>query len=87
MTKPKFLFGDIVVVDEYNIGVVVKSWLGNYRTENNYDVYVRMYNGIKNYNESEVDRYRVRHKYLDEQEIGWQNSQNLKRFKAFYFKR
>ena len=72
MIKAKFLFGDTVVVDEENIGLIVKTWespIGIF----NYDVYVRMYNGIENYKESEIERYRVRHKYLDEQEIRWQN--------------
>lgn len=64
----KFCFGDIVVVEETLIGVVVKCWVGSV-SGNNYDVYVRMFNGIKNYQEHEIERYMVRHKYLDEQEI------------------
>ena len=51
----KFCFGDIVVVDRVNIGVVVKSWI----TSNNtiiHDVYVRMYNSIKQYKEEEIQR-------------------------------
>lgn len=69
--RTKFLFGDIVVVDDNQIGVIVKSWLdglGFY-----YEVYVRSYNCIKNYRESEIERYRVRHKYLSEEEMEWQN--------------
>ena len=70
--RPLFLFGDIVVVDVDQIGVVVKTW------ENNkgytYEVYVRSYNKINTYEEREIDRYRVRHKYLDEEELMWQNS-------------
>ena len=70
--RPLFLFGDIVVVDVNQIGVVVKTW------ENNkgytYEVYVRSYNKINTYEEREMDRYRVRHKYLDEEDLMWQNS-------------
>ena len=70
--RPLFLFGDIVVVDVDQIGVIVKTW------ENNkgytYEVYVRSYNKINTYEEREMDRYRVRHKYLDEEELMWQNS-------------
>lgn len=66
-----FCFGDIVVVEGQYIGVVVKSWTGR---EPNYDVYVRMYNKIVNYKESEMQRYMVRHKYLDEQEIEYQRN-------------
>ena len=66
----KFCFGDIVVVEGNLIGVVVKSWTGS--MGHNYDVYVRMFNGIKNYNEDEIERYMVRHKYLSEEEIEYQ---------------
>lgn len=47
----KFCFGDIVVVEGNLIGVVVKSWISR---ENNYDVYVRLFNGIVNYKGLEV---------------------------------
>ena len=67
----KFCFGDIVVVDDIQIGVVVKCWCGN-TTGNNYDVYVRSYNVIKNYNENEIERYMVRHKYLNDEEVEYQ---------------
>ena len=67
-----FLFGDIVVVDENEIGVIVKTW------ENvkgfTYEVYVRSYNAIFEYDENKIDRYIVRHKYLSEEELEWQNS-------------
>lgn len=65
----KFCFGDIVVVEENLIGVVVKSWVTYSigKEIKNYDVYVRMKNGIQNYREDEIERYMVRHKYLDEQ--------------------
>ena len=71
--KPLFLFGDVVVVDVNLIGVVVKTWQrmeGSYY----YEVYVRNYNRITEYEEREIDRYRVRHKYLDEEELMWQNN-------------
>jgi hypothetical protein len=68
----KFCFGDIVVVDDYNIGVIVKSWESLSNGGYNYDVYVRMYDAIRNYNENEIERYMVRHKYLDEEELEYQ---------------
>lgn len=72
----KFCFGDIVVVEENLIGVVVKSWITYSKGEKtrNYDIYVRMYNGIKNYNEEEIERYMARHKYLSEEEIEYQRN-------------
>lgn len=73
MSRAKFLFGDIVVVEEDLIGVVVKTWEkmngGFY-----YEVYVRNYNAIIEYQEEEIDRYRVRHKELNAEELYWQNS-------------
>lgn len=69
----KLCFGDIVVVEEELIGVVVKCWGKSQQgKEPNYDVYVRMSNCIKNYPESEVERYMVRHKYLNEEELEYQ---------------
>ena len=70
--RPLYLFGDIVVVENFLIGVVVKTWedkIGFY-----YEVYVRSLNAIKQYGEEDVERYRVRHKELNEEEVYWQNS-------------
>lgn len=78
MAQQKFLFGDIVVVDDIEIGVVVKSWseerydLAEVVKSYNYDVYVRQYNLIRNYKEEDIQRYGVRHKYLNEEELGYQ---------------
>lgn len=68
----KFLFGDIVVVEDCLIGVIVKSWEST-RYGNSYEVYVRNYNGIAVYNEKDIERYKVRHKELNEEEIYYQN--------------
>jgi len=66
----KFCFGDIVVVDHSAIGVIVKSWIGKNGVE--HEVYVRDYNKISEYNESKIERYMVRHKYLNEEEVEYQ---------------
>lgn len=70
----KYTFGDIVVVDDIEIGVIVKCWIHptDNKKEYNYDVYVREYNAIKNYKEDEIQRYMVRHKYLSEEEQEYQ---------------
>lgn len=69
----KYCFGDIVIVDGNQIGVIVKSWEASLQgLPESHDVYVRSYNSIVNYPESEIRRYMVRHKYLDEQEMEWQ---------------
>ena len=66
----KFCFGDIVIVDKTEIGVIVKSWIGKNGVE--HEVYVRDYNKISEYNESKIERYMVRHKYLNEEEVEYQ---------------
>jgi hypothetical protein len=71
--KAKFLFGDIVVVENYFIGVVVKTWQGLNNGKYRYDVYVRSYNAIVEFDEKDIERYRVRHKELSEEEKDWQN--------------
>jgi len=69
----KYTFGDIVVVDGENLGVVVKSWVGvQPKGTHKHEVYVRMYNCIKEYEESQMERYLVRHKYLSDEEKEYQ---------------
>ena len=71
----KYCFGDIVIVDGNLIGVVVKSWERSLMGKpESHEVYVRAYNGIRTYPESEIRRYMVRHKFLDEQELDWQTN-------------
>ena len=68
----KFLFGDIVVVEKSLVGVIVKSWESNKRGRY-YEVYVRNYNKIVEYDERDIERYKVRHKELNEEEMYYQN--------------
>jgi len=65
----------MVIVENDLIGVVVKSFCRSDKdSELNYDIYVRMYNNIKNYPENQVERYMVRNKYLSDEEIEWQKN-------------
>ena len=66
-----FCFGDIVIVEDNLIGVVVKSWCKN-NNEIVHEVYVRSFNSIKEYNEKDIKRYMVRHKELNEEEMEYQ---------------
>lgn len=79
----ELLFGDIVVVEENLIGVVVKCWIGSALTKpiRKYDVYVREYNSIKSYDENNIERYRVRHKYLSKEELEYQQSDDFQFYK------
>lgn len=69
-----YTFGDIVVVDKENIGVIVESWLPIKNGCVKHEVYVRMYNCIKEYKEKEIQRYMVRHKYLSDEEKNYQSN-------------
>jgi len=60
-------FGDIVIVRDNLIGVVVKSW-----ESGSHEVYVRDFNGIMEYPEGELRRYLVRHKELSDEEMNYQ---------------
>ena len=72
----KFVFGDIVVVENNLIGVVVRDWISirEAKIEVRHEVYVREYNRIIEYPEDEIERYLVRHKELNEEEIEYQNN-------------
>ena len=73
----KYCFGDIVVVNGDEIGVIVKCWQRNAKgVPPTYDVYCRMSDTIDEFKEAEIRRYMVRHKYLDEQELQWNNNAN-----------
>jgi HD-GYP domain-containing protein (c-di-GMP phosphodiesterase class II) len=64
--------GTVVRLNTNQIGVVVRAWgklaLGTYE----YEIYNRMTNKIETYLEKDVERYRVRHKYLNEEEMEYQ---------------
>lgn len=68
----KFLFGDIVVINKNQIGVVLKTWDKISLNTYEYEIYNRMTNRIESYLENDVERYRVRHKYLNEEEMEYQ---------------
>ena len=70
----KFTFGDIVIVENNLIGVVVKSWYKSTLGTNppHHEVYVRSLNGIRDYKENKMRRYLVRHKELDDMELYYQ---------------
>ena len=74
----RFCFGDIVVVHGNEIGVVVKSWEpSGVCNEPEHEVYCRLLGDIVTLPESQIQRYMVRHKYLDREELAWQaNTQN-----------
>ncbi len=67
MSKPIFQFGNVVVVDDDQIGVVVKTWNPEDDQGYYYEVYVRSYNGIRQFNENNIHHF-VYSKHLHEDE-------------------
>jgi len=67
--KPRFQFGQIVVVDDDQIGVIVKTWLNSTMRKPgyHYKVYVRSLNLVSEYREGEIDHF-VYSKELTEEE-------------------
>ncbi len=63
----KFQFGNVVVVDDDQIGVIVKSW-GGMGKPYSHDVYVRGYNGIREYSEDDI-RHFIYSKHLSDEEL------------------
>jgi hypothetical protein len=49
---PEFQFSDVVVVDDDQIGVIVKSW-----ENGSHEVYVRSYNQISTYNGDDIQHF------------------------------
>ena len=47
-----FQFGNVVVVEDGLIGVIVKSW-----ADNTHEVYVRSYNGVHHYPAAEIKHF------------------------------
>lgn len=54
---PRFQFSNVVVVEDSLIGCVVKTWGASKMRDIHYEVYVRSYNCIKEYDESEIKHF------------------------------
>lgn len=57
MSSARFQFGNIIVVNTDQIGVIVKTWHGKVPYTYNYDVYVRSHNGVRNYEEKDINHF------------------------------
>lgn len=60
-----FQFGNVVVVDDDQIGVIVKSW-----ADDSHEVYVRGYNGTHTYPADKIKHF-IYSKELTEEECGF----------------
>ena len=67
MNKARFQFSNVVVVDEDQIGIIVKTWNAVIKSDYSYEVYVRSYNRIVEYNQSEIKHF-IYSKHLGDDE-------------------
>lgn len=54
---PKFQFSNVVVVDDNLIGCIVKTWGASTGRGIHYEVYVRSYSCIKEYDEKDIKHF------------------------------
>lgn len=57
---PKFQFGNVVIIEENLVGCIVKTWgasLTGRKRGVHYEVYVRSWNSIKEYDEKEIEHF------------------------------
>lgn len=68
--KPIFQFSNVVVVENNLIGVIVKTWgasiTGTHRGVH-YEVYVRSYNDIREYDEDDIKHFVYSKELFDEE--------------------
>lgn len=69
MNDIKFQFGNVVVVDNDCVGVIVKTWGATDNRQTHYDVYVRYYNAIREYDQDQIKHYVYSKELLDEQHV------------------
>lgn len=65
-TNHKFQFGNVVVVNGEDIGVIVKSWIIDSNSYF-YDVYIRHSSNILNIKENNIKHYIYSKELLDDQ--------------------
>ncbi|HZF69379.1 hypothetical protein [Sulfuricurvum sp.] len=63
---PKFQFSNVVVVEGNLIGCIVKTWGASINRGVHYEVYVRSYNNIVEYDEKDIKHF-VYDKELEEE--------------------
>ncbi len=66
MYNTRFQFGNIVVVEENLIGVIVKSWLSMKTNIFSHEVYVRSFNSVKEYPENQIRLFAYDKELTDE---------------------
>lgn len=62
---PKYQFSNVVVVKKNLVGVIVKTWGASKNRGIHYEVYVRSWNSIEEFNEDEI-KHLVYDKELEE---------------------
>lgn len=67
MSGPRFQFGNIVVTEGAQIGVICKTWGASQSRPHHYDVYIRSLNALREHDEDTLQHYVFSKELLDEQ--------------------
>lgn len=67
MSGPRFQFGNIVVTEGGQIGVICKTWGASQSRPHHYDVYIRSLNALREYDEDTLQHYFYSKELLPEQ--------------------
>lgn len=67
MRPPIFQFGNVVVTDGGQIGVICKTWGGSQSRPHHYDVYVRSLNALREYDEDTLRHYVYSKELMDDE--------------------
>lgn len=57
MSRPIFQFSNVVIVEENLIGCIVKTWGASKNRTIHYEVYVRSYNSVLEYDEADIKHF------------------------------
>ena len=72
MKEPRYQFSQVVIIENDLIGVICKTWEDRKNSSYNYEVYVRTYNIIQEYPESQIKHF-IFSKELSEDELDFYN--------------
>lgn len=75
MDIPKYQFGNVVVTDGGQLGVICKTWGASQSRPHHYDVYVRSLNALREHDEDTLRHY-VFSKELADDELDHYDNQH-----------
>lgn len=75
MDSPKYQFGNVVVTEGGQLGVICKTWMCSQSRPHHYDVYIRSLDALREYDEDTLRHY-VFSKELADDELDHYDNQH-----------